>query len=607
MPITRYQREWPDNTTSLQIELTMYTYCERKKDYSNKLNHLKNAYALLYPDLIPTFNSWTESIMKGFCEETRIGGGSFAILGASGTGKSMTMGYLAVLDWLADIDNTVILCASDTLDNLNDRIWKYIKKAYHSLPFKVGKQVLSKPESLRTLTPGAEGGIYATALDRDPEAEGLKGYHPKRLRIIIDEATAIPPTVLNVWINWTAANKNFGLTTLSNFRGLDNLSAAVTEPLTGWMGVDYETQTTWKTKQGGQALLLDAMRSPVYLNPHLKTKLPFLKTKEEVDAIIYGTKDRPGLGPTHPRVMQYIRSIPTFDEAEKTVLTKKIIVKGGADQKTQWAGFGRTKLLSLDPAFVTDGDSCVLQPGLLGYERDGVQVLEFGEPINIPLDSSSRKPTEYQILDYVVDYALKHKIPPENFILDGGGSGRGLGSIFKYEWSERVTVIYPGQQPTDSIVEYEFSKTAKDIYDRLVTELWFEIRRFTETAQLRNLPPKAQLQFCTRVYNDSKIKIRIETKPEYKLRITGEDSVAGSPDDADACTYLLHLAKLHGLTLASRTRTYETAIPTDYRTKVEEAVMDWVKNRETPHQNPDDSQPFTMYDTDYSGSAIIED
>ena len=302
--------------------------------------------------------------------------------------------------------------------------------------------------------------------------------------------------------------------------------------------------------------------------------------------------------------MQYIRSIPTFDESEKTVLTRKLISKGGADRRTSWAGWGREPLLSLDPAFVTSGDLCILQPGLLGYERDGVQVLEFGEPIPIPLDSSSRKPTEYQILDYVVDYAIKHKLPPRNFIMDGGGSGRGLGSIFQYEWSEDVNVIYPGQSPTESILEYEFKKTAKDVYDRLVTELWFEIRRYVETAQIRNLPYKAQLQFCTRLYDDTKLKIRHETKPEYKLRVSGEDSVAGSPDEADACTYLLHLAKLHGMILASRDRTYQDAVPEDYRTKVEQAVVDWVNARQTETL---EEESFSVYDTDYSGSNIIED
>lgn len=598
--IEKFGKLWPDNTTTLQIHLTLYLHATEPEE---KFQHFRTAYSLLFPELVSTWNTWTEEMMRVWCEETRIGGGVGAVLGASGTGKSMSFGYFAVLDWLAAPDDTIILCASTTIAELNSRIWKYVRRAYTNIPFKVGKLRLSKPEAI--ISANLEAGIYATALDGDPEGEGLKGFHPKRLRIIVDEATAIKSAIMNTWINWISANKNFALFTLSNFRGLDNLSAKVTEPLLGWTSIDYETKTSWKTKVGGQALLLDALRSPVYKQPQLKHKLPFLKTKEEIDAIIFGTLDVPGLGATHPRVMQYIRSIPTFDEGVKSVLTQKLITRGGADKAATWAGWGQTKLLSLDPAFTTSGDEVILQPGILGYERDGVQVLEFGDPISIPLNSNTRIPVEYQILDYVVGYAKKQGIPPENFVMDGGGSGRGLGSIFQYEWSDKILVIMPGYSASEDMVDVQLKKTAKDIYDRLVTELWFEFRRFVETSQIRKLPPAAQAQFCARVYDDSKIKIRLETKPEYKLRISGSDSVKGSPDEADAGTYLLYLAKMHGLRLAARERTYESVIAPDPRTPNERAVQDWVDKRTNAWQDQqEDQQQFDVNDCDYSGAVI---
>lgn len=601
MTIEMYGKQFPDNTTRLQIELTMYRWSPPNED---RVKHCKNAYALLFPEMIPTWNSWSEKMLRGFCLESRVGGGLLSVLGASGTGKSMTMGYLSVLDWLAAPDDTLILTASDTIAGLNQRIWKYVRQAYRNIPFDVGNLRLSKPEAI--VANNLEGGINAVALENDPGSEKLKGFHPKRLRIIVDEATAVTAACLAHEQNWKSAGKEFILVCLSNFRGFDNLAGVVSEPVHGYSSIDYDITEQWESKLGGTVILLDALRSPVYLNPHLKTKLPFLKTKDEIDKIIYGTEDRPGLGENHPRVLQYIRSIPSWDEGSKTVLTRKMITKGGAQQKPTYAGWGQTKLLSLDPAFVTSGDECILQEGILGYETDGTQILEYTETTSIPLNSNSPIPTEYQILDFVVKYCTERNIPPENFVMDAAGQGRGLGSIFQYEWSNRVLLLQPGNSPTDRIVDFEFRKTAKDVYDRYLTELWYNARLFVETSQLRGLPDDAANELCTRIYDDSKPKIRLETKPEYKLRTCGMDSIKGSPDKSDACTYLLALAQDHGLTLANRKRAYGHVTIQTRQSKREEAVSEWLAERNKAWEEQQSQSGGNPLEIDYSGS-VIED
>lgn len=598
---TLYNHTWPKGTTRLQIELTLYRH---SPPGDTRFFYCKNAFALLYPQLIPTWNSWSELMMRNFCHESRVGGGMLSVLGASGTGKSMMFGYLLVLDWLAAPNDTLVLCASDTIPGLNQRIWKYVRAAYRSLPFQVGNLRLTKPESI--VADNLEGGLNAIALENDPSSEKLKGFHPKRLRILVDEATAVGPGCLVHHQNWISANKEFTLICLSNFRGFDNLAAAVSEPTDGYQSIDYETTNTWKSKLGGTVILLDALKSPVYLNPHLKTKLPFLKTKEEIDKTIYGTPDQPGLGENHPRVMQYIRSIPAYDEGEKTILTQKMITKGGAEEKATWAGWGRTDLLALDPAFVTSGDECILQRGYLGYETDGAQVLSYTETISIPLNSNSPVPTEYQILNFIVSYATKNNIPPENFVMDAAGQGRGLGSIFQYEWSDRIMLLQPGNAASEKIVDFEFGKRAKDVYDRYLTELWYDMRLFVETAQIRSLPKKAVSEFCARIYDDSKPRIRLETKREYKLRTSGSDSVKGSPDTSDACTYLLALAQAFGFQLANRKRAFAHVIIESRKTKEERAVEAWINERNQAYDESISQTDENTLDYDYSGSIIVD-
>lgn len=596
-----YGRVWGKGTTALQIELTCYRYAPPGE---KKFLHCKNAFALLFPHRIATWNSWSEKIMRGFCDESRVGGGILSVIGAAGCGKSDTVGYLMTLDFLAAPDDTLILCASDTIANLDKRVWKYSRAAYRGLPFEVGHFKQSKPESI--VSDNDEGGLQCVALENDPSSEKLKGFHPKRLRIVIDEGTAINKAPLSHWQNWTAAGKEFCLIVLSNFKGFDNLCAEVSEPVHGYQSIDYNLTDIWKSKLGGTVILLDALKSPVYLNPELQTTLPFLRTKKEIDDIIHGTEDQVGLGENHPRVMQYIRSIPVYDEGEKTILTQKMLTKGGASLPAKWAGWGRTDLLALDPSFVTGGDECILQRGLLGYENDGEQVLEFTDTISIPLNSSSPIPTEYQIMDFLTTYCEKEEIPPENVATDAAGQGRGLGSILHYDWSPRVMLLQPGNAPTDKIVDWTTKppKTAKEIYDRYVTELWYDMRLFVETAQIRGLPKVAASEFCTRIYDDSKVKTRLETKPEYKLRISGMDSVKGSPDRSDACTYLLALAQEHGFKLANRKRAYAHIVPVTRESQEQKYVQDWVDKRNQAWADEQNRQSDDALEYTYGGEIV---
>jgi hypothetical protein len=573
-----YGRDW-GNSSQLQIELSAYRHgLTPAQGGLGKLEHFKNAYSILFPKLIPSYFSWTEEMFKAYAEESRIGGGIVSVLGGSGCGKSFSTGLWAFTDFMAAPDDTITLCASTTLEDLNQRIWKYIKETHEDLPFEFGRYQRARPACLIS----GKGGIYAKALDGDPEAEGIKGFHPRRLRIIIDEGTAIPKTILNAYENWISAGKEFLLIVLSNFRGLDNLCAEVSEPIGGWNSIDYENTSKWVTKKGGKCLLFDLTKSPVYKNPKLSepgSPLSFIRTKADIDKAIYGEGKMGGLGLTHPRVMQYIRSIPLFDDSVKTILNQKLIINADIHRVPKWAGFGQTKLAALDPAFVTDGDSCVLAFGTLGWEQSGKQILWNEDIVPIPIDSRAKLTTEYQILEFTVNECLKRGIPPENFIMDSCGTGRGLGSIFEHEWSDKINKIMPSQACSEEIVDFEFNKTAKEIYDRFVTQLWFQYRNYVESGQILNIHPEAIKQFCTRLYDDSRVKIVLVKKPDYKKRIYGDDEVKGSPDEADVSTYLHHLAVLKGMEHSRLRDTYSDQVATSQRDKFEAAVMEWHENK----------------------------
>lgn len=571
-----YKLDYPKNTSQLAIELNCYRYDHKIKDGGlGKLQHFKNAYALAYPHLISSYNSWTDLIVTNLVANDKVGGGTTSILGGSGTAKSFTVGHWALLDWMADPFNTITILSSTTLPDLNQRVWKYVKEAHSNLPetIRVGKLKLSKPEKIEERT----GMMLTAALDNDPEGESLKGFHPPRLRIFVDEATAMTPAVMNLWNNWTASGKSFLLGSMSNFRGLDNLCAKLSEPIGGWNSVNYSTAQSWITELGS-CVLLDLTKSPVYLNPALGAPdgpLKFLRSKKSVDETINK------LGENHPRVLQYIRSIPSFDESAKTVLTLKQIERCQVFRKPTWAGFGRKRLLALDPAFTADGDEAILAPGLLGYESGGRQILHCEPLISLKLDAESKTPAEYQILEQVVSYAQIHNYSPEDFIIDATGSGRGIASIFKKEWSEDIHIVDAVCKASDRIVDVENNRTAHDLYDRIVTELWFRMRDFVDSMQVTGMDKAAAIQFCSRLYEQKvNARIKIEPKPLYKRRMYGLDAATGSPDQADACVYLLELAIRKGLVIDEKKGLFEERVVTSYESKAQQVVQDWLRTRE---------------------------
>ena len=66
--------------------------------------------------------------------------------------------------------------------------------------------------------------------------------------------------------------------------------------------------------------------------------------------------------------------------------------------------------------------------------------------------------------------------------------------------------------------------------------------------QIRGLDTISIEQFCTRTYETKGRKYSIEQKVDYKRRLGKVDNHYKSPDEADACTFIIDLARqLYGL------------------------------------------------------------
>jgi hypothetical protein len=137
-------------------------------------------------------------------------------------------------------------------------------------------------------------------------------------------------------------------------------------------------------------------------------------------------------------------------------------------------------------------------------------------------------------------------IRPDWLIVDRTGNGTGFHDYLKVSYGDAVLGLNYGQAASEARVLDEDSEKACDLYDGVVSELFFAARKWLEFGFLC-LSPILRLhelrpELSDRRFKQSKGKlVRIESKKDYKDRHQGR-----SPDRADSLTLLCHLVRLRG-------------------------------------------------------------
>ena len=165
--------------------------------------------------------------------------------------------------------------------------------------------------------------------------------------------------------------------------------------------------------------------------------------------------------------------------------------------------------------------------------------LELFEEIEI--DASSTEPVHYQLANHIRKRCKERGCKPEDFGVDASGEGGGLADILAKEWSPKIVRVEFGGAPSDRPVSSEDLRPAREVYDRRVTELWFNAREYMQSGQLRGIDPWTAKEFCSREFDDERRKLKIQTKRDMK-------AVYGmSPDIADCTVILTEVAKQTGI------------------------------------------------------------
>lgn len=520
-----------------------------------RFQHFRNASKLLFPNV--EWNPWAERQIRSLCDDyyaVKIGKSTKRYVdwaGCAAAGKTFNAGHFALIWWLADSQNSIVIFTSTTGKMVRKRVWPVIQQLYfqakqacaelYNVPIsrvEFGNLVDSKT-TLQARKGDDKHAIFAIAVkdgNTASAAADIQGMHAPRILVVVDEATDTPEAIYSACWNLEKGCQDFTLLSLANPKSrLDQFGLSM-EPKNGWSSVSVNDDE-WETKRG-ICLHFDGHRSP---NVNLGyTRYKYIYTNEDYLSALrkHGTNTL--------EAWQYDRGFPAPDSVDNTVFSEVMVMDHrGMEHFTFYQRFDL--FASLDPAF--GGDACKLLFAKVGDVEEGNKMaVDIVETIEIHTDATIPESVDKQIAKRVIEECQKRGVKPEHFGSDATGTGRGVFAYLYDNWSTAIHRVEFGGAPSELRSATDDQRPSNEIYDRRVTELWFACRDFLKGGQLRGLYRDAVLQFCGRTYTTKGRKYSLEKKEETKARI------GRSPDDADAIAVLIDTVRKSGIQAGSKVR-----------------------------------------------------
>lgn len=513
----------------------------KEKNPELKFTFMHRMHDLLWPDDIITWNAWSEKRYRTYCEGWRI------ISQASGasTGKSVDAAKVALIEWLSDPKGTAVIVASTTIESLSSRVYGYLTRYLKDARVPIHYNLIrSAPPKILFDRDDIIHSISAIAAAKGKDESAIANYigrHPKRkLLLVLDEGPDLDPVILNALPNLEAGQNNFQCIVLGNSNSKFDLHGALSTPKNGWSSIDPMVDTQWETTQSrGICLYFNAYHSPAIYetNPDKKRALSkFLPTAEDIES------KKQTMGERSDSFWRFVLGFWKSTSTDDTVISKEFLENFRPGDRAEWSGLHPLSVVAgLDPAFSTGGDKCILRLAILGQTTSGQIVLDYrGDELlfPIPISAHSEKSAELQIADRVIDILKQYNCEIHHLCIDANGQGRALGEV--------IALRARAFRPPVKIYSTRGGNQAVRSFDVVVKtnhELWFILREYLQHGQIKGLDAEAMRQFTSRLVKVKGGKQLLESKVEYKVRMSAvSSSMAHSPDEADAASLALQSA-----------------------------------------------------------------
>ena len=511
--------------TQLEIELLMVGDANPERFSGvSRGQHIKHVIAMLWPDVIRSWNDWNELALWAWTNYREIG-----VTGCAAAGKTFTFTLLSLVEYLAKPMGTRVALTSTTVPSLRGRIWAEMMKFVRPAVPLFGLNVVDSQTKIQFQKGDDRSSIIALAVDSGAveQAVGkLQGVHLPRMVIMVDEAAQTNPAVFSARANLEVGTDFYHFIAIANASSMFDPHGLFCEPRMGWGGI-HDDDEHWETKSG-VCVRFDGLKSPNVRAGRIV--YPYLFSQDNVEII------RKNFGEGSLEWNSYCRGMWSRSGARNTILDSAMITDGKAREKVIWAGGGIKTIAALDPAFTTDGDDCILRFGKVGKADDNQIMLELTEVVRLNLMDDPNYPLFYQVADQTISELQKRGVRPEDFALDATGAGAGIADIISQRWQAGFVRVSFGGSATDSAVSVEDSRPAKSVYSNRVTQLWSQIKVIVMAGRMRGLDDQTARELCARIYSLKNEKTLLESKKDLKKRTKGN-----SPDRADALALLVEL------------------------------------------------------------------
>lgn len=501
-------------------------------------------------------NPWTDRMVAAACEKQYL-----ALAGSAGSGKTEFAAVWALVNWLCSPHNTLVFCTSTSLKESNRRIWGRIKSFWQTIPGAPGKLVDSMyviRTDNKTGTFSDEQGIACIAGEKKDEKEAVGkmiGAHPERLILIIDEMPEITEAIMTAALSNMAINPFFQMIGLGNFKSMYDTFGMFVKPKKGYGSITVDDEE-WETDLG-VCLRFDGMKSP-----NITGGCDQYECYNSTNLASH----RKAYGEDSSEFWRMCRSFPAPLGTLDVLYSDADFLAGKAGDPVPcgdvaWLG-PRTRVSALDPSYTNGGDRSVQWLGWWGPLTNGITVLYFDKYLLLRDSAGTKVPRDYQIVRQFRDNCIKESVAPDHAAFDGTAASA-FASIMYEEWSPNIIKVEFGGAPSDMLVSEGEPKTAKEAYDRRVSELWGVGREFVRGGQLRGLQHDVCRELKARKFETMKrganVLIAVEPKQKMKAR------VGFSPDLADSAMILIELCRqrfgftpgsIHGVSKVQRTGTW---------------------------------------------------
>jgi hypothetical protein len=527
--------------------------------------HMVNAFQLIYGDDVLLHsqgipNNYALDIVDLFCTEN-----DWGIAGCASSGKTFSVAACIVLDWLCAPSKTSTYVVSTSLDASEDRLWGKVctlyRTAMKNIQAKYGKDtsighlveyrrmIVYETIDTKDVERDYTNAIKALAFPKGGEGkravENTRGRKNARMRLFLDELAEMDLYALDTRVN-LGANPDFifgGMANPSNTANNPHTELCQPDDPMEWDSVNRYTHK-WKTRTG-VALHLSGEDSPNFKKPD--AEIPpfdrFLTIQGEAETLkrCYGNKN----------ALEYWRNVYGWwpdNSVELTVFSKAFIQGCDIAYEPIWSD--RTRVVcGFDPAFTAGGDRCAAT-----FCRYGAN--DTGRKVGFYLGTREYTASvgdifEESIAKQVVRDCVEFGVHPRDFGLDISGDGGKMLRAIIIEWNKfhpEAMFIHPISSmgmPTERKISSLDKRTAKEAYDRRVTESWFQVVTAMSTKSLLGIDVDKHSslvgELCSRLYFHKGRKVAIEKKIDMKARIKK------SPDLADSLTYSVEMLRKAGL------------------------------------------------------------